>query len=334
MPRRLPDIRNCLLLSPPSPGWTREIRELDTAIKAEEATGKAFRGRGYAIRKNVIDVSVRELAVWLRKDFHTRERFAKVRLSEFFAKKHPSKIIISGAVVEIYSPGFRTRVLNATDVAQINSATKVLRAIRVPRSTVWDRLGNENDWSAIQERYVAARKRLFRTCSPWNAASMTTYGGRDGGLSPGRRDDDGDRHLVLVLNGTLSVGESRSPLETSWISSGRWGKAGFRIVLLTGDHRGTAAKFCAKIGLECTVVKDSDEKAREMAAFDRGRTLAIGNARIDIGTFVNARIRIATLQAEGIHTGILPSVDVVVPDIDDALRMLLDSHILCAAMKI
>jgi soluble P-type ATPase len=63
-------------------------------------------------------------------------------------------------------------------------------------------------------------------------------------------------------------------------------------------------------------------------------TAAIGNARIDIGKFKHAKLSIATLQSEGIHTGILPYVDIIVPNINDALDLFIDSDALIATMRI
>ena len=63
-------------------------------------------------------------------------------------------------------------------------------------------------------------------------------------------------------------------------------------------------------------------------------TAAIGNARIDMGTFKQAKVSIATLQAEGIHTEILEHVDIIVPSILDALNFFLDEHTFSSTMRI
>ena len=77
----------------------------------------------------------------------------------------------------------------------------------------------------------------------------------------------------------------------------------------------------------------SAEKSAQMQQFDKNKTAAIGNARIDIGTFENAVLSIATLQAEGIHTGILKHVDIIVPSIDDALQLFLDQKSLEGTLR-
>jgi len=139
--------------------------------------------------------------------------------------------------------------------------------------------------------------------------------------------------IVLDLNGTLSVNgvipedvkEALKELKDR----------GFRILLFTGDQRGTAANLCADLGINFVKCRNAYEK--EQAFHDKcslEKTAAIGNARIDIGTFKQAKISIATLQAEGIHAGIIEHVDVIVPTVLDALNFFLDEHTLCATMRI
>jgi soluble P-type ATPase len=77
----------------------------------------------------------------------------------------------------------------------------------------------------------------------------------------------------------------------------------------------------------------SDEKAAQMQQFDKNKTAAIGNARIDIGTFENAKISIATLQSEGIHTAIIKHADIIVPNIDNALQLFLDKKSLEGTLR-
>ena len=75
------------------------------------------------------------------------------------------------------------------------------------------------------------------------------------------------------------------------------------------------------------------EKKKNFLTFDVNKTAAIGNARIDIGKFKHAKLSIATLQAEGIHTEILKYVDVIVPTINDALDFFLDEDTFKGTMR-
>ncbi len=140
------------------------------------------------------------------------------------------------------------------------------------------------------------------------------------------------RTIILDLNGTLSVNGKVSS-ETEQLVHDLVEK-GFEILLLTGDQRGTAADYCSKLGINFVECKNSEEKATATKKYNKATTAAIGNARIDIGTFENAILSIATLQSEGIHTGIVEHVDVIVPSIEDALKFFLDEGTFTATMRI
>src|SRR3989344_7231188 len=64
----------------------KEIKAINEKIKFGKPIGKAFREYEYAIRKNVLDVFIIKLPIWLKQDFDTKENYAKARLSEFYAK--------------------------------------------------------------------------------------------------------------------------------------------------------------------------------------------------------------------------------------------------------
>ncbi len=57
------------------------------------------------------------------------------------------------------------------------------------------------------------------------------------------------------------------------------------------------------------------------------------DARIDIGTFKPVKLRIGTLQSEGIHTGILKHIDVLVPSVNAALDFLIYPDIFNSTMR-
>lgn len=128
--------------------------------------------------------------------------------------------------------------------------------------------------------------------------------------------------IVLDLNGTLSVKGIVAASTKDLIQELQ--NLGYRLILISGDIRGSAKQIADEMGLELYLGKTSAEKAVQMQQFDKSKTAAIGNARIDIGTFENAALSIATLQEEGIHTKILQYVDILIPNIDDALRLFMD----------
>ena len=137
--------------------------------------------------------------------------------------------------------------------------------------------------------------------------------------------------IVLDLNGTLTV---KGILKESTIELiKRLQSNDFRLVLISGDIRGNAKTIADKLGMDLYLGSTSDEKAAQMQQFDKNKTAAIGNARIDIGTFENAILSIATLQSEGIHTAIIKHVDIIVPSIDNALQLFLDKKSLEGTLR-
>jgi P-type E1-E2 ATPase len=137
--------------------------------------------------------------------------------------------------------------------------------------------------------------------------------------------------IVLDLNGTLSVnGKILDGVKERFT---KLKELGISVVLFTGDQRGTAADLCKEYGIDFVRTKNGKEKEEAMKKYDSETTAAIGNARIDIGTFKHARVSVATLQPEGIHAEIIKHVDVVVPSINDALDFFIDTDTFSATMR-
>jgi P-type E1-E2 ATPase len=144
-------------------------------------------------------------------------------------------------------------------------------------------------------------------------------------------EDETIETIILDLNGTLSVHGKIPGGVKERIAKLR--DMDIKVILFTGDQRGTAADLCAEYGIEFIRTSSTEEKEQAILKFNSETTAAIGNARIDIGTFKHAKVSIATLQAEGIHTGILEYVDVIVPSINDALDFFIDPNIYGATMR-
>lgn len=144
-----------------------EIKTIDYEIRAGGLIGETFRKHGYAIRKNVVDVFVLELPEWLKTNFQTQEDYAKARMSEFYAKKRDASPIIYGDVLEVYTPDFRSPIVNQFDNNQINPSTDELTKVGFSRDEAWMRLGNNNDWSDVRERYTKARVNSLKKVFDW-----------------------------------------------------------------------------------------------------------------------------------------------------------------------
>lgn len=138
--------------------WTEEVKKINNEIKQGNPIGKAFRKYSYAIRKNVLEVYKIKIPNWLKKEFSTKEDYAKARLSEFYAKKKESLPVIYGVVVEIYSPDFRRATINKVDISQRSALTECLEKQGFSKEEIWKRIGRENDYEDQKERFVFARK--------------------------------------------------------------------------------------------------------------------------------------------------------------------------------
>jgi soluble P-type ATPase len=137
--------------------------------------------------------------------------------------------------------------------------------------------------------------------------------------------------IVFDLNGTLQVNgvvpeglkERMEKLKS----------LGFKLVFFSGDVRGNAPKVAHELGIDFISTFNAEDKEREFLKFDTNTTAAVGNARIDIGTFKHAVLSIATLQSEGIHIEILKYVDVIVPHINDALDFFINEGTFKGTMR-
>lgn len=137
--------------------------------------------------------------------------------------------------------------------------------------------------------------------------------------------------IIFDLNGTLTVRGELPHGVSKRLQQLK--NLGFTCVLFSGDQRGNAQKLAEELGIDFVSTKDTQAKREAAQKYDKEHTVAIGNGRIDIGVFENAKVRIGTLQAEGIHIGILPHIDILVPSIIDALDLLLDPDSLAATMR-
>lgn len=137
--------------------------------------------------------------------------------------------------------------------------------------------------------------------------------------------------ILIDLNGTLTVYGVISDDIKHAIQDLK--KLWYRLILLTGDQRWNAEQF-KELWLEVIIANDAKAKADFAKLCNKERTIAIGNARIDIGMFEEVWLRIATLQAEWIHTGIVNQVDIIVPSFAAACRLLIDPDVFAATMKI
>lgn len=137
--------------------------------------------------------------------------------------------------------------------------------------------------------------------------------------------------IALDLNGTLAVGGLIKETTKQRISLLK--KKGFNFFLISGDARGNASKIAEELGINLFIAKNSREKLTAVKKIPSKNIIAIGNARIDLGMFKKAKLKIITLQAEGIHTSIILKADIIVPNINDALDLFIDEKRFLSTMK-
>lgn len=137
--------------------------------------------------------------------------------------------------------------------------------------------------------------------------------------------------LVVDSNGTLTV---RGEIVSGVIERiQRLQSLGVNVVMISSDQRGNARVLAESAGITYYEANNSREKEDILLSLGSKNVGAIGNARIDIGLFVQSVVSVATLQGEGIHKDVIDHVDVIVPSINDALEFFMDENTFIATMK-
>jgi soluble P-type ATPase len=137
--------------------------------------------------------------------------------------------------------------------------------------------------------------------------------------------------IILDLNGTLSVAGKVPTGVKERLTSLK--QTGFRLILFTGNTRNDADEICANLGIEWKLAKSAADK-RDLANQLEPQTCAsIGNGLIDLELMQTVRLRIVTLQSEGVHVQTLLNSDIIIPNINDALDLFIDSARLIATLR-
>jgi soluble P-type ATPase len=137
--------------------------------------------------------------------------------------------------------------------------------------------------------------------------------------------------IILDLNGTLSVGGVVSNGVAERLAKLK--AMGFSIIFFTGNTRNDADELAANLGIEWKLAKDAAGKRELALELSPGTCASIGNGLIDLELMKVVKLRIVTLQAEGVHVQTLLNSDIVVPTILDALDLFLDDQRLIATLR-
>jgi len=140
-------------------------------------------------------------------------------------------------------------------------------------------------------------------------------------------------HLVLDFNGTMACDgvllEGVSPLLAAV-------SAHLRIHVVTGDTFGRAAEALAGLPCTLTTLDPADQAAAKLEFVQRlgpSRTVCMGNGRNDRLMLGTAALGIGVVQSEGASVDAMHAAKVVVPSIQDALRLLLNPLRLVATLR-
>lgn len=140
-------------------------------------------------------------------------------------------------------------------------------------------------------------------------------------------------HVVFDVNGTLAVDGKLLPGVPDLFQEL---KQHLTIHLLTADTHGKQSRIDQVLGLEAVRIQAGDEKehkANFIRTLDPRQTIAIGQGANDALMMEAARIGICVLSPEGTALETLLKADLVVPDINSALEILLHPIRLKASLR-
>lgn len=140
-------------------------------------------------------------------------------------------------------------------------------------------------------------------------------------------------HLVLDYNGTIARDGHLIPgvAERLELLSHQ-----MTIDVITADTNGSADEQLAKMPIELTVIpyhKQDQAKLDHIQGEGADGIVAIGNGYNDHLMLKEAALGIAVMQQEGIAVNTIQAADILVPDILDALDLLLKPKRLIATLR-
>lgn len=140
-------------------------------------------------------------------------------------------------------------------------------------------------------------------------------------------------YLVLDVNGTIALDGELIPGVEERL-------AGLRqlleIWLTSADTLGTLGALTSTLGVTARRLQEEDEaqeKATLVKELGADQVVAVGNGANDAGMLREAALGIAVLGREGSAVACLTSADIVVPDINAALDLLLHPRRILATLR-
>ena len=140
-------------------------------------------------------------------------------------------------------------------------------------------------------------------------------------------------HLVLDLNGTIALDgqiiegvEDRLHRLSGLLS----------ISVVTADTHGSASRLEEILGIKISRVeagKEDNQKLLLVQQLGKEKTVCIGNGSNDVSMLKESALGICVLGREGASTEAMMNSDLMVPDINDALDLLLNPDRLVATLR-
>ena len=140
-------------------------------------------------------------------------------------------------------------------------------------------------------------------------------------------------HLVLDLNGTIALDGELLPEVAERIAALR---NKLQVHLLTADTHGRGAAIADQLGIHLQRITSGGETQQKEDFINQlggAHTAAVGNGANDAGMLSAAGLGIAALGREGLAIAALQAADLIVPNITDALDLLLYPKRLFATLR-
>lgn len=137
--------------------------------------------------------------------------------------------------------------------------------------------------------------------------------------------------IILDLNGTLSVAGTVPDGVKERLEQLK--SKNFKVLFFTGNTRNDADDLATELGIEWKLAKNAEDKRNLALELEPDTCASIGNGLIDLELMKAVKLRIVTLQAEGVHIQTMLNSDIVVPTINDALDLFLDEQRLIATLR-
>ncbi|MBN2460355.1 MAG: ATPase P [Candidatus Cloacimonetes bacterium] len=140
-------------------------------------------------------------------------------------------------------------------------------------------------------------------------------------------------YLLLDFNGTIALdGKLRSGVAENITTLSR----SLQIHVVTADTFGNALRQLERLPVTCKVIPpyhEAKNKLTYLKKLGKDRSIALGNGANDFLMLKNAALAIAVMQEEGASSTAIVNADIVMKDINEALKLLFNEQRLIATLR-